>query len=123
MPDLSDNEIIAREKRKFRQAAISGFVGGLIFVGLTILLWNVRPNWVDKFLFLVPLIVIAAVFAAWYLFWRPAPEALANRITKKRIDEFQGRNRMFLLVGVLLIGNFLLHAPAIAQQTTPGGLL
>jgi hypothetical protein len=121
MPDLSDDEIIAREKRKIRNAAISGLVGGLILVGLTILLWNVRPAWLDKYLLLVPAVAIVATLAAWHFFWRQAPEAISDRILRKRVDEFQGRNRLYLLGGTFLVGQTVLNAPATAQQLAPGG--
>ena len=91
MPNLSDDEIIAREKNKIRQARIAGLVGGLALVGFLILVWNVRPEWKDKVLPVLPVVIIAAVIAAWYLFWRPAPEAMSSRIMQKRVDEFPDR--------------------------------
>jgi hypothetical protein len=112
MPDLTDDEIIAREKRKIRQAMIAGLIGGIALVGFSILLWNVRPGALDEFLPFVPLIAIVAVFAAWYLFWRPAPEAMSTRILGKRVDEFQGRFRIILLFMAILIGNQLLNRSA-----------
>jgi hypothetical protein len=112
MPNLSDDEIIARERRKLRQAVIAGFIGGIGLVGFSIFLWNVRPGALDEFLPFVPLIAIVAVFAAWYLFWRSAPEAMSTRILGKRMDEFQGRFRIMLVFMTILIGNQLLHSPA-----------
>lgn len=120
MPDLSDDEIIACEKRKFRQAAIAGFISSLVLVGFAVMMWNVQPDWFYRYQLLVPIVLIVAVFAAWFLFWRPAPEAISDRILKKRVDEFQGRYRLFLLGGVLIVGNSLLNAPATADQLNPG---
>jgi hypothetical protein len=121
MPDPSDDEIIAREKRKLRQATISGLIGGLVLVGLLVLVWHVRPNGLDKYFLFVPLVLVAVAFAVSYLFWRPAPEAMSDRILRKRVDEFQGRIRLYLLGGTFLVGQAVLDAPATAQQLAPGG--
>jgi hypothetical protein len=112
MPDLSDDEIIAREKRKLRQAVVAGLIAGLALVGLSVVVWNLRPSALDKLLPFVPLVVMAAVFAAWYFFWRPAPEARTTRIMGKRMDEFQGRFRIYLMFMVIIIGEQLLNSPA-----------
>ena len=115
MPNLSDDEIIAREKNKIRQARIAGLVGGLALVGFLILVWNVRPEWKDKVLPVLPVVIIAAVIAAWYLFWRPAPEAMSSRIMQKRVDEFQGRFRITLLIMTFITMQQLLQDPTLEQ--------
>jgi hypothetical protein len=83
-------------------------------------MWNVQPGWLDKYQLLIPAIMIVAVLAAWFLFWRPASQAMSDRLLRKRVDEFQGRHRLFLLGGALLVGNSLLRAPATADQLAPG---
>jgi hypothetical protein len=115
MSNLSDDEIIARERRKLRQAMVAGFVGGLALVGFSILLWNIRPEWKDKAFLFLPLVIIAAVIAAWYLFWRPASEAMSSRIMQKRVDEFQGRFRITLLFMTVITMQQLLHDPTPEQ--------
>jgi hypothetical protein len=112
MPDLSDDEIIAEERRKHRQAIVAGLISGLALVGFSVVVWDLRPSALDKLLPFVPPILMIAVLAAWYLFWRPAPGATSTRILGKRIDEFQGRFRLYLVVMVIIIGNQLLRSPA-----------
>lgn len=113
LSSLSDDEIIAHERRKSKKAIISALVFWPIVACGIILLFAIQdgafPNagmlrtGARLLLRGFPLLLLASV---WLLFlrFRPSKEALTDRIQRKRIDEFQGRFRIGLLLFIIVAG-------------------
>ena len=124
---LSDEEIIARERRSYRRG-LALFPVGLLF-GFAVmggftwaLISGLVPKWFSESALepiTLALVISLMIVLAFRIFARPPKEAISERILRKQIDDHQKRSRFFYILIAVMALEFA-ALPGIPFVQSPG---